>query len=130
MLDQIDNQTALYNAQRKAVNDALIYVVFEGPRLVARVSFHYNRSNTACTCYLWVQAAGISKGTAKGGGYDRKSAAALKAAEKIPALDRCYQEIMGYAERVEKIRAALNHDDGHEWQRHLEAAGFVVYSAV
>jgi len=130
MLDQIDNQTALYDAQRKAANGSLFYVVFEGPRLVARLSFHYNRPNTACTCFLWVQAAGISKGVAKGGGYDRKSAAALKAAKSIPALDRCYQEIVGYAERVEKIRAALNHDDGQDWMRHLEAAGFVVYSAI
>ena len=130
MSDNYDQQNALYAAQRKAVKNSAVYVVMDGLSVVAKLSFHYNATNTGCTCFLFVRGCGISKGVAKGGGYDRKSHAAMKAAQKMAPLDEVYSRIEGYAEMRAKIQKALDQNNGTTWDRHLEDAGLAVIQAI
>lgn len=121
-------QETLYQAQSRATNGARVYVIMQGARLAARLSFHYSRSNQSCAAYLWIEGAGISKGVARGGGYDRMTHAAYKAAANPAPLT--LGDIDGMKERRDAILAALSHDDGHDWAHHLMEAGFTVYSAI
>ena len=130
MTNDFDQQNALYAAQRKAVKNSQIYILLDGQNVVAKLSFHYNASNTGCTCFLWVRGCGISKGIAKGGGYDRRSAAAMKAAQKMAQLDEVYLRIVGYAETRAQILKALDEDSGMTWDRRAEDAGFMVIQAI
>lgn len=121
-------QETLYQAQSRAMHGARVYVIMQDARLAARLSFHYSRSNQSCTAYLWIEGAGISKGVARGGGYDRMTHAAYKAAANPAPLT--LSGIDGMKERRDAILTALSHDDGYDWQWHLHEAGFTVYSAI
>lgn len=121
-------QETLYQAQSRAINGAQVYVVLDGARVVARLSFHYSRSNQSCTAYLWIEGAGISKGVARGNGYDRRTHAVAAAAKNAPPTT--LGAIDGYTTRRDAILTALRHDNGHDWAWHLVEAGFDVVTAI
>jgi hypothetical protein len=129
-MDNYEQQQNLRAAQSKAAKDVMAYVIMQGANCVGKISFQYNSANTACTCYLTVHGAGIAKGVAKGGGYDRKSAAADMAAQSLPPLNENYAAIIGYAENYAAIKSALNQDNGHTWEAHLRDAGYNAIQAI
>lgn len=122
----IDNQDDLYAAARHAINANQACIIFDGARAVAKITLKY--TDARCTAYLWIAGAGISKGHAGGGGYDRSSAALRKAAQSAPPCE--YAGVTGYDERRSIIIAALDKDDGHRWHDHLFNAGFTVEYAL
>jgi hypothetical protein len=89
----------------------------------------YNRTNTACTAYLWIEGAGISKGRVTGGGYDRQSAAIAKAACIAPPTDETRALISGYAERRAELIKALDQDNGRSWYDNLYNEGLTPINA-
>ena len=100
-----NNQNDLYAAARHAINANQACIIFDGARVVAKITLKY--TDARCTAYLWIAGTGISKGHAGGGGYDRSSAALRST-----------------------IIAALDKDDGHRWHDHLFNAGFTVEYAL
>jgi len=111
-------QDNLYQAA--AVQGRSSYIITNNKgRVVAKVVTQYNKSNTSCTAYLWIEGAGISKGRVTGGGYDRQSAAIAKAAKAAPPTDLTYVLLNGYAERRDNVVAALDQDNGRTWHDNL-----------
>jgi hypothetical protein len=121
-----NNQNDLYAAARHAINANQACIIFDGARVVAKITLKY--TDARCTAYLWIAGTGISKGHAGGGGYDRSSAALRQAAQAAPPCE--YAGITGYDERRSIIIAALDKDDGHRWHDHLFNAGFTVEYAL
>jgi hypothetical protein len=107
-------QDNLYQAVAVTGRSSYIIINNKG-RVIAKAVTQYNKTNTACTAYLWVEGAGISKGRVTGGGYDRQSAALAKAAKAAPQTDATYALINGYQERRDLLVAALDQDNGRSW---------------
>lgn len=101
---------------------------FENSR-VATIAFKFPRDGAGrLYCYLHVMGVRMVRGFASGGGYDKKTAAAAHAAEKLSVADlHNYPETKAH---VEAIRKALEKDSGYDWSRELESAGFTVLQAV
>ena len=111
-------QDNLYQAVAVTGRSSYIIINNKG-RVIAKVVTQYNKANTACTAYLWIEGAGISKGRVTGGGYDRQSAAIAKAARTAPPIDQIYEVIGGYKERRDELIAALDKDEGQGWLNNL-----------
>jgi hypothetical protein len=119
----------IYEQHKAAFANVSAYVVLNAAReRVATIAFKFPRDG-AGRLYAYVHWFGLqmARGFATGGGYDKRSAACSSAAGRVtglPALPDC-----DHAE-VLKFRDALLKDDGHSWERNLEAAGFTVLQAV
>lgn len=76
-------------------------------------------------CYLQVMGATMVRGSATGGGYDKKSAAAHSAAGKL-----AYGEHGDARHRatIDAFKTAIK-DAGYDWQHDLREAGFTVLQA-
>ena len=111
-------QDDLYQAVAVSGRSSYIIINSEG-RVIAKAVTQYNKTNTACTAYLWIEGAGISKGRVTGGGYDRQSAALAKAARAAPQTDAIYSLINRYQERRDLVVAALDQDNGRSWLDNL-----------
>ena len=107
-------QDNLYQAAAVTGRSSYIIINNKG-RVIAKAVTQYNKTNTACTAYLWIEGAGISKGRVTGGGYDRQSAALAKAAKAAPQTDATYSLLNGYQERRDLVVAALDQDNGRSW---------------
>ena len=118
-----DKQRQLYMEQQKKFNGSSAYLVFNNNQVVARISFVYNKSNTLCTCFLYVTGCGMAKGKATGGGYDRRTFAAMKAVQNLPQVQDIFESDAFYVESRAAIVRALDSDDGHEWGTKLIEAG-------
>ena len=122
-------QDNLYDAV--AVSGRSSYIITNNKgRVVAKVVTQYNRTSTACTAYLWIEGAGISKGRVTGGGYDRQSAAIAKAAKAAPPLDSGHATTIGYQERRDEIVKALDQDTGRSWYDNLYNAALTPINAL
>jgi hypothetical protein len=122
-------QDNLYQAAAVQGRSSHIIVNNKG-RVVAKVVTQYNKTNTACTAYLWIEGAGISKGRVTGSGYDRQSAAIAKAARTAPPVDLTRALIIGYAERRDNVVAALDQDNGRSWYDNLYNEGLTPINAL
>ena len=123
------DQNNLYEAAAVSGRSSHIIVNNKG-RVIAKVVTQYNRTNTACTAYLWIEGAGISKGRVTGGGYDRQSAAIAKAARTAPPVDLTRAMICGYAERRDNVVAVLDQDNGRSWYDNLYNEGLTPINAL
>lgn len=119
--------TNIYDLHDKAFNRVSAYVVTDATgRLVARVAFKFPADGAGrLFCYFHVLGMPMVRAYAGGYGYDKKSAAAEAAAERIT----------GYAEpsiisAAETIKSALAQPSGIDWDRRLKSAGFTVHQAV
>lgn len=109
--DEIDRRTGTISA----------YAIMKDGHYVARAIF---RNDAACTCYFQVWGAPPQKGIARGGNYDRHSAAAEVAAAKIEKIESGHG---GEAIRVQ-VRELLSDPkrDGYHWDQNLTEGGFEV----
>jgi len=123
------DQNNLYEAAAVSGRSSHIIVNNKG-RVIAKVVTQYNRTNTACTAYLWIEGAGISKGRVTGGGYDRQSAALAKAAKAAPKTDETRALISGYTERRDELVKALDQDNGRSWYDNLYNEGLTPINAL
>jgi hypothetical protein len=114
----------IYDQHKAAFANVAAYVVLKDGERVATVAFKFGNAVTAYVHWIGVQ---MTKGVAKGGGYDRMSASVAMAADKIADRER---ETENQAVARIGFIAAARKDGGATWIRSLEDAGFVVVLAV
>lgn len=112
-----------FRALEKATKGILAAGLSYDGQPCGRIVFIRSRSNLRVTCYLHVQGAPMARAHAFGGGYDKHTAAAVKAAAALapkafpsPAYDA--------------LKAALAEDGGKRWADYLHAAGFQVHEVL
>ena len=125
-----DNQRQLYMEQQSKFNGLSGYLVFKDNQVVARITFAYNKANTSCTCFLYVTGCGMAKGKATGGGYDRRTFAAMKAVQNLPQVQDIFDNHPFFVESRAAIVRALDSDDGHEWGTKLVEAGLTHFFVI
>lgn len=116
----------IYEDHTKAFSNVNAYVICDpaGQR-VATVAF---KRGQAVTCYLHIFGLTMAKGRAGGGGYDRHSAAAWEAINKIKPANGSDPEC---AKLVPVFKKALEEGNGSShWDIALQKHGFKVYQAV
>lgn len=120
----------IYDQHKAAFANVSAYVVLKGDRRVATVAFKFGNAVTAYVHWIGVE---MVRYTAKGGGYDRQSAAVAGAARKIDTTNRedGHRDDLGQpvTDQAEFMDAARK-DGGATWAQALEAAGFEVIQAV
>lgn len=120
----------IYDQHRAAFAKTSAYVILKDGERVATVAFKFG---TAVTAYVHFIGAQMVRATAKGGGYDRQSAAVAAAATKIDLSDRedCHRDDIGQPVTDRStFMDATDDRDGRTWDRRLQDAGFVVLQAV
>lgn len=119
----------IYTQHDAAFRAVSAFVILRDGERVATVAIKHA---TAVTAYVHLVGVEMVKGVARGGGYDRASAAAATAIGKIPVPsadhdDARYQTLN--ALRM-MLRLAATGMDAGSWTRELERQGFRVLQAV
>lgn len=115
--------TDIYRQHDAAFASVSAFVIVKDGERVATVAI---RRRTAVTAYVHLLGVEMVKGTARGGGYDRASAAVAEAIGKIRASD---DDAAVNAHRI-AMRLAVAGMDAGQWIRELERQGFTVWQAV
>lgn len=115
--------TDIYRQHDAAFRAVNAYVIAKGGERVATVAIRYR---AAVTAYVHLIGVEMVKGVARGGGYDRASAAVAEAIGKIRASD---DDTAVNARRI-AMRLAVAGMDAGQWIRELERQGFTVWQAV
>lgn len=118
----------IYDIHQKAFRGVAAYVVLDDSdgQLVARVAFTFSKSGLRTTCYFHILGEQMQRANADGGGYDKQSASAGFAVDRIAkAVGKASDKL----HIIARMRAALK-DDGQYWDHALSAAGFRVIQAV
>lgn len=120
---------SIYARHDRVFANVSAYVICdkEGSR-VATVAFKFGQ---AVTAFVHIIGDEMQQAMAKGGGYDRQSAAVASAARKMhedPLGDTLYSDTCK-ADAI-KLRAAMALDGGKGWQDAVRDAGFDVWQAV
>lgn len=125
----------IYDQHRAAFKQVSAYVVMHGADRVATIAFKFPRDG-AGRLYAYVQWLGLPmvRGYAGGFGYDKRSAACVNARHKFDR-NTMVDRMPDYADRpwcahYAAFIDALAIDDGYDWSRNLEKAGFTVFQAV
>ncbi len=116
----------IYELHDKAFARVSAFVVTRNGEKVATVAIKFP-ADGAGRLYAYVHWLGLEmvRGHAGGYGYNKRSAAVADAAAKIKGGD-----IRGRAEELaNNFIGALIEDDGRDWTRRLEDAGFTVMQA-
>lgn len=113
---------AQHDAAFRAVS---AFVVLKDGERVATIALKHGNAVTAFVHWLGVE---MVKGIARGGGYDRASAACSVAAAKAIATIKVDPNVVDFP-RATFFRI-LRDDDSRRWNDRLEAAGFRVVQAV
>ena len=126
------SKTSIYDQHRKAFRAVFAYVIVRDGKRVATVAFSFKTAVTAYVHWLGIE---MRRGQAGGGGYDRESAAAMFAVSGIELVDGQYADgtphfTDGHKAQFAAFKAALMTNDGRDWARRLEDAGFQVWEAV
>lgn len=127
---------SIYDQHRAAFANVDAAVIMRGVERVATLSFKYPRDG-AGRLYAYVHWIGTEmvRGFAAGGGYDKRSAACADAARKLDLKPGRWPDGTPHhtAEQTiafDAFKAALSKDDGRDWERRLEDAGFKVWRAI
>lgn len=122
--------TSIYDQHSAAFARVSAYVVMDGAERVATVAFKFPQDG-AGRLYAYVHWIGLEmvRGHANGYGYDKKSAAAYSAAGKLSKEQPAHWTDRDRA-RFADFQRKLMQDNGYDWARNLEDAGFVVLQAV
>lgn len=113
--------SGIYEQHRAAFNRVEAYVILDAGHLVARVAFKFP-ADGAGRLYAYVHWIGAEmvRGSASGGGYDKRTAACASAVGKRTACTA----------RCNDFLAAMARDAGQHWDGALRGAGFTVAQAV
>ncbi len=120
----------IYRLHESAFGSVSAFVILAGDNSrAATIAFKFPRDGAGrLYCYLHVIGVPMVRGFASGGGYDKRTAAASSAAEKLSTYGlHDYPETRAH---IDAIRKALEKDGGYDWLRELENAGFTVLQAV
>lgn len=118
----------IYDQHKAAFSNVAAYVVMRDGERVATIAIKFPKDG-AGRLYAYVHWLGVPmvRGQASGFGYDKRSAAVAAATKKIAKAD---QRDGWNEEHQDTFIEALSQDDGRDWERRLEAAGFNVFQAV
>lgn len=111
-----------YATATKAISGYAI--LFKG-EYIGKVVF--KRGNCRVTCYAHIHGLVMTKGIAKGGGYDMNSAAVYAAMQN--AMKRLKKDDPIASKYVEGIYSATK-NDGQHWDNALTKAGYTVLAVV
>jgi hypothetical protein len=118
----------IYNQHAASFRQVSAFVILKGADRVATVAIKFPADGAGrLTAYVHWIGVEMVRGFASGYGYDKRSAACANAAKRIP------DDVTGRAGDAESRQAfidALGDDNGHDWTRRLESAGFTVIQAV
>lgn len=120
----------IYRQHEQAFSSVSAYVILAGDNeRAATIAFKFPRDGAGrLYCYIHVFGTRMVRGFAAGGGYDKKTAAAAHAAEKLTAEDLHHRP--DDKTPLLAIKKALGIDGGRDWSCELETAGFKVLQAV
>ncbi len=111
----------IYEQHRAAFARVEAFVVLDAGVLVARVAFKFPADGAGrLYAYIHWLGAEMVRGSASGGGYDKRTAACASAARKISDI----------GDRYHRLVDALSADAGQHWDGALRDAGFTVVQAV
>lgn len=126
----------IYDQHSAAFANVSAFVVMQGTELVARVAIKFPRDG-AGRLYAYVHFFGMPmvRGSAGGGGYDKRTAAVEDAMKKI---DPAHFAPDTYGSHWEEVRAectafrdaVLGAPDGADWSDSFRKAGYLVMQAV
>jgi len=122
----------IYEQHGAAFNRVAAYVVLHDGKHVANVAFKFP-ADGAGRLYAYVHWLGLemTRGFAGVGGYDKRSAAVANAGDKTPlGLDGATGLRVDPKHKWNDFRWAARRNDGNNWERNLELAGFVVVRAI
>ena len=126
----------IYDQHRAAFGQVSAYVIVHGDERIGTIAFKFPRDG-AGRLYAYVHWHGepMVRGFAGGYGYDKMSAACADAARKLSISQGEWADgTPYYSPEILALHAlfkdALARDDGQDWNRRLEDAGFLVWGAV
>jgi hypothetical protein len=128
----------IYAQHGSAFGNVSAFVIAKDGKRVATIAFKFGNAVTAYVHWLGPR---MVRGVAKGGGYDRKSAACSAAADKLAGawaihVDEWRKLAMSHPigddmpADMQAFRDALDDRDGACWNDRLRNAGFGVWQAV
>ena len=124
----------IYDLHARAFKNVSAFVVIDSTGAkIATIAFKFPTDGARrLNCFLHVLGVPMVKGHADGYGYDKRSAALVSAAHRVPDYSETDRNghWKQHAETRDSIVAALKIDGGHSWVNELESAGFVVLQAV
>ena len=114
---------SIYDQFDAAFANVSAFSITKGDERVGRVVIKFPKDGAGrLYAYVHVYGSSMVRGSASGYGYDKRSAAVIDAAKKLDHDDRDSKN----AYHVSQTRIALQYDNGHDWTRHLENAGYRV----
>lgn len=130
----------IYDQHAAAFAHVSAFVIMRDGERVATVAFKFPKDG-AGRLYAYVHWLGVPmvRAFAGGYGYDKRTAACVNAAclldpesaDKAAAeFGHAYCAARPWFEHYRPFIAALRTDDGYDWSRNLEKAGFTVLQAV
>lgn len=123
--------TDIYEQHAAAFSRTSAYVILKKGEKVATIAIRYP-ADGAGRLYTYVHWLGLEmvRGFAGGYGYDKRTAAACDAARKLTDPKMTDGRPLPMANNYRDFLAALQSDNGYEWNQKLERAGFTVLQAV
>lgn len=126
----------IYDQHKAAFARVSAYVILMRHERVATVAIKFPKDGAGRLCaYVHWLGVPMVRGSATGGGYDKRTAACASAMKHYnaagygnsePSLVNDKQHLLAYAAFLK----ALGRDDGMDWTRQLENVGFTVLQAV
>lgn len=120
----------IYAKFNRAFSQVEAYAIFSGHRNVARIAFKFSRTGGRVTSYVHFWGSEMLSGTANGGGYDKRSAAAGQASCKLGQHLSVNEVVPEMADAFIAFHTALRRDDGRDFVRHLTDHGFTVAQVI
>lgn len=120
------NNRKIYDQHDAAFKAVEAFAVLKNGEHVANVKFKHG---AAVTAYVHFLGSEMTRGSAGGGGYDKRTAAVSAGAAKIRGGDGVNSRGIG-EENACSFVAALAPDNGIGWERLLESVGFVVLRVI
>lgn len=116
--------TDIYQQFNSAFRNISAYAVLREGKPVAHICFKYG---TAVTAYVHWYGLEMQRGQARGGGYDRASAACAAAVSKTRTA---WQHPVNDGDWSKFCQALYDGDNGPGWERCLRDAGFEIVNVI
>lgn len=122
--------TDIYAQFDAATKGLSAYVLLKDGKPVGRVIFKPSASNMSVACYLQIWGLPMVKGTAKGFGYDKRSASFRNAVCKLAKLSIADAAPDAHEDAGAIVDADKATPDGYDWKTILDAACIVAQHVI
>lgn len=116
----------IYQQHESAFKNVSAYVIVKNNKEAARIAFkHPKNGDGRVYCYFHFLGIPAVRGWCDGGGYDKMTSSCIEAILKS-------DDTAGYDDTDHNLPAlkTMVKDNGVEWKRQLESAGYQVFKAV